>query len=503
MATTLIVADDPDGLAPDGLDSDLPPPCRIVAPDDLLDGRHLPAPGTTPGTIVVNLCRDQRPLSFGYYVSLIAEARGYTAIPTAAALADQADDRLARSRHAPVDRALAALRRQSQRLVLPRRLFVALGRCSKPHLQAVAEAAYEAFGLPLMTLQIDPLRPQLLQAVAEPLAGLDPRQLRLLRAALERLAGTPPTPRPFRRAPRLAVLVNPDDPLPPSKPGTIARLRDVASSMGVDTECVGHRDLPRLGGFDALLIRETTALQSPSYAFAETAAQLGLPVIDDPVSILRCCNKVFLHERLKAEGVPQPRTLAVRADTLAAGEALGFPLVLKVPDGACSRGVIRVDSPGELPVAGRRLLRRSRLILAQEYLYTDFDWRIGVLAGRPLFACRYRMVRGHWQIFRHDGNGSSEEGATEPVPLDAVPPAVLSAALSAAALIGTGLYGVDLKETAQGPVVIEVNDNPNIDVGLEDACLGDALYERLLGHFLERIETGEDRAPARAAGSIW
>ncbi|KGM33003.1 RimK-like ATPgrasp N-terminal domain-containing protein, partial [Inquilinus limosus] len=98
MATTLIVADEPDGLASDGLADDLPPQCRIVAPDDLLDGRHLPAPGTAPGTTVVNLCRDQRPLSFGYYVSLIAEARGYAAIPTAAALADQADDRLVRSR---------------------------------------------------------------------------------------------------------------------------------------------------------------------------------------------------------------------------------------------------------------------------------------------------------------------------------------------------------------------------------------------------------------------
>ncbi|MGF6226753.1 hypothetical protein QFZ27_000708 [Inquilinus ginsengisoli] len=185
MAITTIVADEPGGLA-----DDLPPQCHVVAPDDLLDGRHLPQ----PGSIVVNLCRDQRPLSFGYYVSLIAEARGYAAIPTAADLADQADDRLVRSRHAPVDRALAALRRHSGRLVLPRRLLVALGRCNKPHLQEVAEAAYEAFGLPLMTLQIDTARVQLLQAVAEPLAGLDSRQQRLLRAALERLAG-PPRPR--------------------------------------------------------------------------------------------------------------------------------------------------------------------------------------------------------------------------------------------------------------------------------------------------------------------
>ena len=104
-----------------------------------------------------------------------------------------------------------------------------------------------------------------------------------------------------------------------------------------------------------------------------------------------------------------------------------------------------------------------------------------------------------------DGDKVAVRLEKEPVPLDHVPADVMSAALAAATLIGTGLYGVDLKETPPGPVVIEVNDNPNIDVGLEDACLGDALYEQLLGHFLERIEAGEERAalPARAAGSIW
>ena len=29
---------------------------------------------------------------------------------------------------------------------------------------------------------------------------------------------------------------------------------------------------------------------------------------------------------------------------------------------------------------------------AQEYLATDFDWRVGVLDRRPLFACKYFMA---------------------------------------------------------------------------------------------------------------
>ena len=48
---------------------------------------------------------------------------------------------------------------------------------------------------------------------------------------------------------------------------------------------------------------------------------------------------------------------------------------------------------------------------------------------------------------------------------------------STANLIGDGLYGVDLKQAGDKVVVIEVNDNPNIDCGVEDVYLGDDLYK--------------------------
>jgi gamma-glutamyl:cysteine ligase YbdK (ATP-grasp superfamily) len=75
---------------------------------------------------------------------------------------------------------------------------------------------------------------------------------------------------------------------------------------------------------------------------------------------------------------------------------------------------------------------------------------------------------------------------------------VVRAALRAAALIGDGLYGVDIKETPAGPVVIEINDNPNLDVGYEDAEDGNVVYEDLIGYFVRRIEAG---APTREAAA--
>ena len=64
----------------------------------------------------------------------------------------------------------------------------------------------------------------------------------------------------------------------------------------------------------------------------------------------------------------------------------------------------------------------------------------------------------------------------------------LPLALRATAPIGDGLYGVDLKMDGKRTAVIEVNDNPSIDAGVEDAYLGDDLYRRIMEEFLRRLE---------------
>jgi len=59
--------------------------------------------------------------------------------------------------------------------------------------------------------------------------------------------------------------------------------------------------------------------------------------------------------------------------------------------------------------------------------------------------------------------------------------------------IGNGLYGVDIKEKNGVGYVIEVNDNPNIDQGVEDLYLGD-IYKIIISEIMRRME-------ARRSGS--
>ena len=134
-----------------------------------------------------------------------------------------------------------------------------------------------------------------------------------------------------------------------------------------------------------------------------------------------------------------------------------------------------------------QLFQKSTLLLAQEYLYTEFDWRIGVLNNEPIYACRYYMVRNHWQIYQH-GATKTASGNFDTVPTFDAPKAVLDAAMKATRPIGNGLYGVDIKEKNGVGYVIEVNDNPSIDHGVEDAYLGDKLYKIVISEILRRME---------------
>ena len=97
------------------------------------------------------------------------------------------------------------------------------------------------------------------------------------------------------------------------------------------------------------------------------------------------------------------------------------------------------------------------------------------------------MVKKHWQIYRH-GQNRSVSGGFDTLPTFEVPKPILQAALAASRPIGDGLYGVDLKEVNGRGYVIEVNDNPNIDSGIEDRYLGRELYALIMQEFKRRLE---------------
>ena len=446
---------------------------------------------------VINLCRSYKYLSVGYYCSLLAEARGHRVVPTVRTMLDLGSrysvDLTGRGLEKTLNARGVGGTADNPHQPETTEVDVLFGYCEVPEVETLARKVFETFPTPMLRVRIETRDGSRRIAKIKPL-GL--HQVRKGQRAFFSDALTRHQGRRWhkRKAPRvarydLAILHDPQDPLPPSDERALRRFVKAGERLGMEVDLVTRKDLARLAEYDALFIRDTTRIAHYTFRFAKKAESEGIVVIDDPTSILRCTNKVYLAELLRANGVPAPKTLVVgRPDLDAVEQALAFPMVLKMPEGAFSSGVFKVEDSEELRSVAERLFKESELILAQAYTYTPYDWRIGVLDRQPLYACQYFMTKAHWQIVKHDDSGGFTEGGFKTYPVEEVPVEVIDTALKAAGLIGDGLYGVDLKHTDEGVLVIEVNDNPSIDAGVEDKVLGDELYNRIMGEFVRRME---------------
>lgn len=468
------------------------PRLPVVTARDYLAGGELAAKRDLR---VINLCRSYRYLSVGYYCSLLAEARGHKVIPTVRTIQDLSSREIYSLDTEELDalaQRLLARRKGSALTPTAYELTLCFGLCDVPSLESLARQIFETFRCPVLRVEFRLHGTWRIGAIkALPLSAVTTDQDGPFFAALESYLSKGWRRRRARQAYRydLAMLHDPAEDLPPSNKRALAQFVRAGKHLGVNVEPIQRKDYSRLAEYDALFIRETTRIGHHTFRFAKKADSEGMVVIDDPDSILRCTNKVYLAELLAAHKVPRPRTLVLRKEGLLEAESqIGYPVVLKIPEGSFSRGVFKAEDRSELTRIAGRLFKESDLILAQEYLYTPFDWRIGILGGRPFFACKYLMSRNHWQIVKHELDGRHEEGGFETLAVAEAPKAVVRMALKAADLIGDGLYGVDLKETPEGPVVIEVNDNPSLDAGVEDRVLGEGLYRQVIGEFVERLD---------------
>jgi len=443
---------------------------------------------------LVNLARSYAYQSKGYYASLLAEARGHRVVPTVETMLELREQKLYEYALPDLEEELnRCARRADYQPDGEIKLLVCFGLARDTRFEAFGRLLFDLFRCPALEVTVEPgnrlsidrIRPRNITRLAN-------GEAEFFRQSLHnhtRREWRDPKARSVAKY-DLAVLYDPNEKTAPSSAASIKHFARIAEKMSVDVEPITKRQLAELAEFDGLFIRETTSIDNHTYRFARRAWQEGMPVIDDPISMIRCTNKVFLMELLQQNQVPTPPTVIIAEDTdlSKAIDELGLPLVLKIPDGSFSRGVHKIESVADFKRNCDELFEETDLLLAQKFLPTTFDWRVGVLAGEPLFVCQYRMARGHWQVVKYRPDGSSHEGGFCAFDLDAAPAEVIDIAVRAARPIGDGLYGVDLKQTEHGIVVMEVNDNPNLEHGIEDTVGKDEIWMRVLRWFIARFE---------------
>jgi hypothetical protein len=197
---------------------------------------------------------------------------------------------------------------------------------------------------------------------------------------------------------------------------------------------------------------------------ARIAERLELPT-SSPDAVLACRDKKVSRERMAAAGTPQARSIHVRNldEARAAAAEVGYPAVLKPRALAASEGVARVDGPDELKrwfsfTSGATLTgdvgSAEAGILVEEYLDgPEIAVDVVVCEG-----CVTPVVVSHKQLgyaptFEEVGHVVE---ADDPLLRDPRLQAVLESAHAALGFTH-GITHVELRLTAAGPRVVEVN----------------------------------------------
>ncbi|WP_133128746.1 RimK family protein [Legionella nagasakiensis] len=435
---------------------------------------------------IINLCSSYNYQTIGYYVSLLAQARDHKAIPSALNIQDVLNASLTKQISLDIDEEIQHSLHDIKGEEFVFSLYFGQN-IAKRHAN-LAKKLHGLFPLPLIRFTLEKKKQWCIKKVT----ALSPTDIPgphydFMKQAAEAYF-TKKRFYQWRKKQRfhdLAILIDPSEPNAPSNKKALDTFISTGESLGLNVDLIDKNDSKSIAEYDALFIRATTAVDHYTYRFARRAAQENLVVIDDPQSIVKCTNKVYLAELMRSHQILTPETLFISKYDKSL-PTIEFPCVLKKPDSAFSHGVIKLDDKKNLQKSLAQFFKTSDLILLQPFIPTEFDWRIGILDNKPLFACRYYMAKGHWQIY--NWNSKKEfEGEFETIPIHEVPDSVIKTALKATRLIGDGLYGVDIKSLDDKNYVIEVNDNPNIDQGIEDQILGEALYEQIMNVFLQRI----------------
>jgi ribosomal protein S6--L-glutamate ligase len=197
-------------------------------------------------------------------------------------------------------------------------------------------------------------------------------------------------------------------------------------------------------------------------ALLEQAEALGARACDCSTGILAVRNKVRCTAALVRRGIPVPQTfLAHRPSDLEGLPAGVFPLVLKPVLGDNGRGVLVVEEPEQLA----SVPWSEKLVLAQRYVDVGgVDLKVYV-AGDEVWAVRRR---------------SPLSECPHPPVAAPVTPALRELVRACAHEFGLRLFGLDVLESSEGPVVVDVNEFPNYtDVDAAPDAIGRLLVQEL------------------------
>lgn len=277
------------------------------------------------------------------------------------------------------------------------------------------------------------------------------------------------------------------------------RLKEVAEISGYQLEIVDpNRFILRLNQEPTLFYQAPNSNQATPFPldvsgviprFGTTSTEqgcrllryfedLGIPVLNSADSIELARNKWKSLYQLKRYGIPVPESLLNGCETSAKASVhyCGSPTILKTLNGSQGVGVILAEQT-ESAISMLETLQQANVpVLLQQFISEarGTDLRCFVIGEKVVTAMQRYGQNGEFRANFHRGGTATNVQLT---------PEETQLAIKATKTIGLDIAGVDLIRSNTGPLVLEVNASPGLEL-IEQTSKLDLALQMLL--YLER-----------------
>lgn len=279
------------------------------------------------------------------------------------------------------------------------------------------------------------------------------------------------------------------------------RLVEAAQQRGHETKVIDHLkcDLlieqgepsiyyhgERIDGIDAVIPRIGASVTFYGTAVVRQFEMMKVFSAIESQAIVRSRDKLRSMQILARSGVGLPKTAFTnysKEEKNLVEQVGGAPLIIKLLEGTQGLGVVLAETKKAAQSVIEAFHGLKARIIVQEFIKESkgSDIRAFVVDGEVVGAMKRKGKEGEFRSNLHRG------GTAEVIKLNRIEK---SAALKAVKALGLSIAGVDMLQSARGPLILEVNSSPGLE-GIEKAT-----GVNIAGKIIEYIERNYSRKNA-------
>jgi ribosomal protein S6--L-glutamate ligase len=246
-----------------------------------------------------------------------------------------------------------------------------------------------------------------------------------------------------------------------------------------------------VGPIDAVIPRIGASITFYGLAVVRQFEMMGVYCVNESQAIARSRDKLRCLQILSRHDIGMPPTVYTRqAEHLleCIEHVEGPPVVIKLLEGTQGIGVVLAESTAAASSVIEAFQGLEQNILIQKFIQeaNGADIRALVVGRRVVAAMRRQALAGEFRSNLHRGATARKFR---------LPAEYRKTALSAARVLGLRVAGVDMIESAEGPMVMEVNSSPGLE-GIQKAT-GANVADAIIEHIERELRSASHRQSAQ------